>query len=219
MKIVSPIPLSIATLTGTFVICAAFLGSQSARADMASTRLDVYRAQPDNPAAKTQFEATQALLAEPRDSRLMELESVRLQRIGTPQALREAALLTQQALVETPARPTLRMHDAFVLARLNADGALFSQKILDWHSSAPHDGLTQPWRLALALTRWDVLTPEVRAVVLDDAEDVCVRSGLKRTRELAQFGQPAARLAVGLRLGRMERACAQFPGDAPPILR
>ena len=206
-------------LTGLFVIPAVFLASLSMRADAATLGLEVFKAQPDNPLAQDRFKDVEALLAPPRDVRLLELESVRLQRMGTPDALQKAAILTKEAIAAAPARPTLRMHDAFVLAQLGTWDMVFAEKLQVWHELAPHDGSTQPWRLALGLNKWDAMSPSVRTLLLDDAEDVCVRSGKKRTLELAQIGTPSAQMALGLRLGRMKRECARAPADAPPILQ
>ncbi len=206
-------------LTGLFVIPAVFLASLSMRADAASLGLEVFKAQPDNPLAQDRFKDVEALLAPPRDARLLELESVRLQRLGTADARQKAAILTKEAIAAAPARPTLRMHDAFILAQLETPDLVFAQKLQVWHELAPHDGATQPWRLALGLSKWDAMSPSVRTLLLDDAEDVCVRSGKKRTLELAQIGSPSAQMALGLRLGRMTRACARYPANAPPILQ
>lgn len=213
------LPTIMIILTGLFVIPAVFLASLSMRADAASLGLEVFKAQPDNPLAQDRFKDVEALLAPPRDVRLLELESVRLQRMGTPDALQKAAILTKEAIAIAPARPTLRMHDAFVLAQLGTPDLVFAEKLQVWHELAPHDGSTQPWRLALGLNKWDAMSPSVRTLLLDDAEDVCVRSGKKRTLELAQIGTPSAQMAVGLRLGRMTRECARAPADAPPILQ
>ncbi|MEN9873134.1 MAG: hypothetical protein RL186_31 [Pseudomonadota bacterium] len=212
-------PLTLSFIAACFAAAASFLAWQSLRAEAAAVRLDVYKSQRDNPLAIQQLAATQALLAEPRDARLLELESVRLQRLGDKMALREAAALAARAIDQAPARPTLRMHEAFVLAQLNASDALLNQRLTVWHNLAPHDGVTQPWRLALGSSIWSKLGPATRGLLLSDAEDVCVRSGKKRTLDLAQVGQPSARLAIALRLERMARACAQYPADAPPILQ
>jgi hypothetical protein len=212
-----------------FVVFSAsgFLGWQSARAESAGPRLDVFLRQPNNEAALTQFAAVRRMLDAPRDARLWELEAVRLlnyhqiaPKLGLPvgsEAVR-AYGSALRAIQLAPARPTLRMRAAFASVAYGGPDDELNQRIQDWHAVAPHHGATQAWRLALAVRQWDRLTPQSRALILADSEDVCVRSGARRTLELVRQGADSAYFAISSRLARMTRTCTVFPSTTGPIL-
>jgi hypothetical protein len=161
------------------------------------------------------------------DPRSVELAGVRLLRESTlpgqetgarAQRLADARRRLDEAAQAAPARATVRMHGAFAAAAAG-DLTQMDARIRTWHAVAPHDGATQPWRLALAVAHWEALSPPARALALADLEDVCVRSGEVRARELVDaHGVETARMAATIRLARRTRPCAGYGGETPAIL-
>lgn len=124
-----------------------------------------------------------------------------------------------EAIRQAPARPTIRMHRAWLAAMSGEGAAAVDARLSQWHAVAPHDGQTQPWRVALGVSAWEGLSPATRALVLADVEDLCVRSGRPRTERLVLGqGSGGAHTAALMRLARMERPCAGYSAAFPDIL-
>jgi hypothetical protein len=110
------------------------------------------------------------------------------------------------------------MRTAYFIAQSSQDDSALNRALEDWFLVAPHDGATQSWRLLLAASFWDRITPSSRAKALNDAEDLCVRYGHERTEQLVVRGLDSARLAVLSRLGRMSRQCVIVTSNLPPLI-
>ncbi|OYU77553.1 MAG: hypothetical protein CFE32_05185 [Alphaproteobacteria bacterium PA3] len=201
--------ISVAGLVGA---TSGFLAWQTFRAERAAHMIDM----PILPTGQQNYDqwVTNQLQA-PRDARLWDVLSSYQASRGQYDAAIESS---QKAVALAPAQPWAWMRLSYYLAHVGKDPARLNKVLADWQTAAPHARQVQVWRLAIATNKWDVLTPETRALTLLDAEDVCVQSGLQRTLDLAQKGQVAAYAAVKSRLERMGRPCAATRSDAPPLL-
>jgi hypothetical protein len=202
----------------TSLFFSVFLSWQSFRAIEAASRIDGARS------SKSQWPVLNGvlqkvtldeLLAEPRNARLWEVVSTQSSAQSAPaEALNE----TKMAIALSPAQAWPRMRATYLIAQSSQSDDVLNKAFADWHKVAPHDGSTQPWRLLLAAAYWDRISPANRSKALNDAEDVCVRSGRQRTQKLVGRGLPSASLAVSSRLGRMSRTCVVVAADLPPLI-
>lgn len=193
------------------VICAimgGFFYHQSARGEAAAVNLDLYAGLPNSPVARARFKATRDQLALPRDARLWELEAERRLHLGGHNAIESAADALAVAALKSPARSSIRMRQAYVASRLTTAGADMSRRIEQWYEVSPHDMSMQEWRVALAAREWASLRPQARLLIMQDAEDLCLRFGRARVVEMFGQGGGEPRVAAALRLARTSITCS-----------
>ena len=189
---------------------AVFQYYQSYRAEVAAVSLDLFAGLPNSPVARARFAATRDQLALPRDARLWELEAERRLRLGGPNAIDSAADALAVAAQKSPVRSSIRMRQAYVASRLKTAGADMSRRIEQWYEVAPHDVSMQTWRVTLAAREWANLRPQARLLIMQDAEDLCVRLGSARVIEMFGEGGGEPRMAAALRLSRTDTKCAGY---------
>jgi hypothetical protein len=153
------------------------------------------------------FATADHLLEMPLDVRGLELRAQRNLLQETPEANRLAARDLDQALRLAPLRPELHMRISLLAARDPAAGGDVGARLLAWQAVAPFHPPTQPWRLQVAASAWDRLSPDQRASLLDDVDVLCRRWGKDEVTRLAAVGQGAARLAVAIRLANPDNQC------------
>lgn len=205
-------PWILVSVAGLISLTSSFLAWQTFRAERAAKMIDM----PIFSGGQQSYDQwVRNQLKEPRDARIWDVLSSYQASLGDFAAAIESS---QKAVTIAPAQPWARMRLSYYLALTGKDPARLNQALNEWQATAPHGGQTQPWRLAIATNRWNVLTPKTRALALQDAEDVCVQSGLRRTLDLARKGQVAAYAAIKSRLERISRPCAATRSDAPPLL-
>jgi hypothetical protein len=208
-----------AFLAGVASFCASvFLSWQSLRATQAAQRIDGtqnHQRQPSIESLIPHSISLESLLAEPRNARMWDVLSTAHARNKDHD---QAVFAATRAIEGSPAQVWPRMRATYLMTKTSEDNNDLNQSLGEWYLVAPHDGATQPWRLLLAATYWDAITPANRAKALTDAEDLCVRYGRKRTEQLLERGSSAARLAVSSRLGRMIRECVIVAPNLPPLI-
>jgi hypothetical protein len=210
MRKIVTLPIAVGLLGG---LCSAFGGFQyyqSYRGEVAAISLDLHASLPDAPLARARFVATRQQLAQPRDARLWELEAERLLRLGGPQALENAADALTLAAKKSPVRSSIRMRQAYVASQLKSAGADMSTRIEQWYEIAPHDLSMQSYRVALASRAWQDLRPQARLLIMQDAEDLCIRYGKQQVIDMFGEGGAEPRTAAALRLSRVGSKCVGY---------
>ncbi|MCZ8208774.1 MAG: hypothetical protein O9270_11365 [Aquidulcibacter sp.] len=184
-----------------------FLAHQSWRAERAAATLDLYSGLSDSPETPVWMAQIKSDLAPPRDARMWELEAERRLRANGLSDSKAAFQFLRQAQNLAPARPSIRMRQAYLALREPQSTGEFNRYYIDWYTLAPHDTTMQVWRMTIAAAGWERLTPQARLMALADAEDLCLRWGRAKTLEIAGSGGTAPQLATTLRLEREKAKC------------
>ncbi len=188
-------------------VAGSFLAHQSWRAERAAAILDLYSGLSDSPETPVWMAQIKSDLAPPRDARILELEAERRLRANGLSDSKAAFKLLHQAQDLAPARPSIRMRQAYLALREPQSTGDFNRYYAQWYTLAPHDTTLQVWRMTIAAAGWDRLTPQARMMALADAEDLCLRWGRAKTLEIAGSGGAAPQLATALRLEREKAKC------------
>jgi hypothetical protein len=188
-------------------LAGSFLAHQSWRAERAAATLDLYSGLSDSPETPVWMAQIKSDLAPPRDARILELEAERRLRANGLSDSKAAFKLLHQAQGLAPARPSIRMRQAYLALREPQSTGDFNRYYAQWYTLAPHDTTLQVWRMTIAAAGWDRLTPQARLMALADAEDLCRRWGRAKTLEIAGSGGAAPKLATALRLEREKAKC------------
>jgi hypothetical protein len=184
------------------LLAGAFLSLQSWRGERAAATLDLFSGLPDAKDAKTWLAQVKSDLSAPRDARMWELEAERITRANGLSDSKAALAALERAQSLAPARPSIRMRQAYLALRQPGTVPSFNSHYKSWHQLAPHDTTMQVWRMTIAAAGWDRLDPQSRLLALADAEDLCLRWGRQKTIEIASGGGTAPQLATALRLER-----------------